>query len=225
MTESLIALIENAAFYITADLPGTCDPNRQIVYLDEVQKIIRQHEADSSKNDENKNLGESLVRESVETETPIQCKWHGTSWHGGCPGCEAADPSTPVNRTLIRYCPECGNIGEVDREQHYNCCPDGNAAAYIHRKIAEQAKRGFGSEIPVAGRYEGNGTRGRKLYVMPCCLCGKIPDRQQTQPHGWNFYYECRGGNETFHRLRSSLCVTPEKAIDSWNAMNAPKRE
>lgn len=44
---------------------------------------------------------------------------------------------------LVRYCPECSRIGDVDYTKHRDCCPDGIRATQIPRMIAEQAKRGF----------------------------------------------------------------------------------
>lgn len=34
------------------------------------------------------------------TYTLNDCKWHGKNWHAGCPACEGAEVSNPVNRTL-----------------------------------------------------------------------------------------------------------------------------
>ena len=48
---------------------------------------------------------------------------------------------------LVRYCYECGTIGEIDREKHINCCPDGNRAQYVRREVAEQAREGFLASI------------------------------------------------------------------------------
>lgn len=42
----------------------------------------------------------------------------------------------------VRYCRECGSIGEVP-EGKRDCCPDGNHAVYLHPDIAEQARAGF----------------------------------------------------------------------------------
>lgn len=52
-----------------------------------------------------------------------------------------------MTQSLIRYCPECSTIGEIDLNKHYSCCPDGSKAIYVHPVVAEQAKRGFHSEI------------------------------------------------------------------------------
>lgn len=47
----------------------------------------------------------------------------------------------------VRYCYECGHIGEVDYTKHRDCCPDGNHARYVHPKIAEQAQCGTGAYV------------------------------------------------------------------------------
>lgn len=43
---------------------------------------------------------------------------------------------------LVRYCYECGSIGEVPAGAR-DCCPDGNHATRIHPEIAAQAHAGF----------------------------------------------------------------------------------
>ena len=47
----------------------------------------------------------------------------------------------------VRYCYECGHIGEVDYTKHRDCCPDGSHARYVHPKIAEQAQCGTGGYV------------------------------------------------------------------------------
>jgi hypothetical protein len=42
----------------------------------------------------------------------------------------------------VRYCRECGHIGEIPKRNR-SCCPDGNHAVYIHPDLAEQARKGF----------------------------------------------------------------------------------
>lgn len=42
------------------------------------------------------------------------------------------------NRRTVRYCPECGAIGDVSAS-NISCCPDGNRAARVPVEIAEQA--------------------------------------------------------------------------------------
>ena len=48
-----------------------------------------------------------------------------------------------LDKDLVRYCPECGHIGEVP-EGSLNCCPDGSNARYVTKRIASQACAGFG---------------------------------------------------------------------------------
>lgn len=43
---------------------------------------------------------------------------------------------------LVRYCPECGRIGEVT-EGFRDCCPDGSHHCYVPEAIAKQAHAGF----------------------------------------------------------------------------------
>lgn len=45
------------------------------------------------------------------------------------------------SRRLVRYCFECGHVGEVG-PNHVSCCPDGRSD-YVRPEIAEQAKAGF----------------------------------------------------------------------------------
>lgn len=42
----------------------------------------------------------------------------------------------------VRFCPECGSIGEVP-EGFRDCCPDGSHARYVHPVIADMAQGGF----------------------------------------------------------------------------------
>lgn len=55
----------------------------------------------------------------------------------------------PTPMEPVRYCPECGRIGEVG-PGYRDCCPDGNHARQVPRVIAEQARQGFLASIPAA---------------------------------------------------------------------------
>ncbi|WP_196482023.1 DUF551 domain-containing protein [Burkholderia stagnalis] len=44
--------------------------------------------------------------------------------------------------TLVRFCPECGSVGEVP-EGARDCCPDGSAARYVPQKFAETCRETF----------------------------------------------------------------------------------
>lgn len=59
----------------------------------------------------------------------------------------------------VRYCPDCGHIGEVE-PQHRDCCPDGSHARMIRPDIAQQARYGFyarlGSQVPIGTVWECN---------------------------------------------------------------------
>lgn len=49
--------------------------------------------------------------------------------------------------TKIRYCPECGHIGDVPPRK-INCCPDGlTAAVHVPPAVAVQARTGFMAAI------------------------------------------------------------------------------
>lgn len=50
--------------------------------------------------------------------------------------------AVPVPNGYVRYCRECGRIGDVP-DGYRDCCPDGNHAVYVHPGIAEQAQCGF----------------------------------------------------------------------------------
>ncbi len=70
---------------------------------------------------------------------------------------KAAEPSeaslarvVEPDEDAVRYCYECGRIGEVDHEQHIDCCPDGNHARYVHPVVAEQAQGGFHAMLAAA---------------------------------------------------------------------------
>lgn len=43
---------------------------------------------------------------------------------------------------VVRYCYECGYLGEIDSKRR-DCCPDGSHATYVHVEVAKQAKAGF----------------------------------------------------------------------------------
>lgn len=48
----------------------------------------------------------------------------------------------PAAQTLVRYCPECGHVGEVGKD-HHDCCPDGSAAFMVPEKYAQDLRAGF----------------------------------------------------------------------------------
>ena len=43
---------------------------------------------------------------------------------------------------LVRYCHECGSVGNP-RLGTINCCPDGGHATHVHPEVADQARLGF----------------------------------------------------------------------------------
>jgi hypothetical protein len=51
-----------------------------------------------------------------------------------------------LRRNYVRYCFECGHVGEVGKE-HRDCCPDGSHAVYVPQEVAEQARIGFRAQL------------------------------------------------------------------------------
>ena len=43
---------------------------------------------------------------------------------------------------MVRYCPECGHIGEVSKNFH-DCCPEGSSARVVPKKFAETCQKTF----------------------------------------------------------------------------------
>lgn len=43
---------------------------------------------------------------------------------------------------MVRYCPECGHIGEVS-ESFHDCCPEGSSARVVPKKFAETCHKTF----------------------------------------------------------------------------------
>ena len=50
---------------------------------------------------------------------------------------------------LVRYCHECGHIGEIEAP-HFDCCPDGKGR-YVHPETAKQARAGLKAAIKLDG--------------------------------------------------------------------------
>ncbi|ENC6657641.1 hypothetical protein ABKY47_002090 [Aeromonas hydrophila] len=48
---------------------------------------------------------------------------------------------------LVRYCIECGSVGEVPKLA-LPCCQDNNKAFYVPAELAEQARTGFKLTLP-----------------------------------------------------------------------------
>lgn len=51
---------------------------------------------------------------------------------------------------LVRYCPSCGSIGEVEA-RYRDCCPDGSDARHIPRSLAEKCRETFKFAISAVG--------------------------------------------------------------------------
>lgn len=56
--------------------------------------------------------------------------------------CAAPAAGTGQAEELVRYCPECGHIGDVGTE-HRDCCPDGSHARRVPKKFAEMCQATF----------------------------------------------------------------------------------
>jgi hypothetical protein len=54
----------------------------------------------------------------------------------------ATAQQSPAVSDTVRYCYECGRIGEVGSKAR-DCCPDGSHAIYVPRELAKQAQTGF----------------------------------------------------------------------------------
>lgn len=46
----------------------------------------------------------------------------------------------------VRFCPECGHLGDVPKSAR-DCCPDGSHAAYMPVKTAEKCRRLFVADL------------------------------------------------------------------------------
>lgn len=55
---------------------------------------------------------------------------------------EVADIAPGAPRRLVRYCFECGGVGEVPKVA-LPCCQDHRRAFYVPAELAEQARTGF----------------------------------------------------------------------------------
>lgn len=52
-------------------------------------------------------------------------------------------------QAVVRYCPECGHVGDVSKE-HRNCCPDGSSAFMVPEKYAQELRAGFKALLAAA---------------------------------------------------------------------------
>lgn len=65
-----------------------------------------------------------------------QCCWE--AWQSA----RAPQAVRALTEPVVRFCPECGSIGEVP-SSNINCCPDGSAARYVPQKFAEICQHTF----------------------------------------------------------------------------------
>jgi hypothetical protein len=54
--------------------------------------------------------------------------------------------NTDLRRRHVRYCFECGHVGEVPKTAR-DCCPDGSHAVYVPHEVAEQAQIGLKAQL------------------------------------------------------------------------------
>lgn len=114
--------------------------------------------------------------------------------------------ANPYNETLVRFCPECGSLGDVPAP-HLTCCPDGSHARLVPEKFAQLCHALFKDAIaqtaasvePVAWRTPkagiGNGYNyvedmvgeeerflkyWQPLYAAPVAAQPSAPDRNET---------------------------------------------
>lgn len=103
---------------------------------------------------------------------------------------KAVSPIAPAQQAeqepLVRFCPGCGSIGEVD-SKYRDCCLDGNKARRIPKDLAEHCSGLFDLAIgntaphqqsmqePVAWKHDCAAlcTNGVELWVDRCPHCGK----------------------------------------------------
>ncbi|UUC95448.1 hypothetical protein [Comamonas sp. C11] len=69
------------------------------------------------------------------------------AWHAGLD--EGRAQAGASQRAMVRYCPECGHVGEVGAG-HRDCCPDGSQAFMVPEKHAKGLRAGFLAQIAQA---------------------------------------------------------------------------
>jgi hypothetical protein len=75
----------------------------------------------------------------------LRIEWRDTESQARRVAEHAEDLLADTKRTgepLVRFCPECGGIGEVEPPAR-DCCPDGSAARYVPQKFAEACRATF----------------------------------------------------------------------------------
>jgi hypothetical protein len=95
---------------------------------------------------------------------------------------------------LVRYCPECGSVGEVGHG-FINCCPDGNRAVCVPEIVAKQAAAGFAPTPP------SNADSGVSELVKACELLMQQYDAETEFTMGGALT------NEPFLRIRAALAA------------------
>ena len=97
----------------------------------------------------------------------------------------AAIEAYKAQKDLIRFCPECGSLGEVPFSAR-DCCPDGSHAAHMPRKTAESCARLFRDLLaaaqPASARQQGEAVppKNKGKYhscEIPGCIVCLNPER------------------------------------------------
>jgi hypothetical protein len=92
----------------------------------------------------------------------LRIEWRDTESQARSVAYHAEELLADTKRTgepLVRFCPECGGIGEVEPPAR-DCCPDGSAARYVPQKFAEACRATFKLAIapaaPLGAHASGN---------------------------------------------------------------------
>lgn len=90
----------------------------------------------------------TALHKIAETDKPLEATsaqdWRGRAKKAA--GWAISNAEHELRRKYVRYCFECGHVGEVGKE-HRDCCPDGIHAVYVPQEVAEQARIGFRAQL------------------------------------------------------------------------------
>jgi hypothetical protein len=86
---------------------------------------------------------------------------------------------------MIRYCPECGHIGPIDNTRHIDCCPDGNQAVEVPKKVAQQASLAFipAQPKPLPPFDYPDFIEGKAVQLAACALLEPVLRLWESDPH------------------------------------------
>ncbi len=90
---------------------------------------------------------------------------------------EADEHNFQMNKhaDLVRYCPNCGSIGEVESKWR-DCCPDGNEARQIPKDLATKLQCHFNVLIKMIQDEEAQKSINSKHIVACVNACKGLPD-------------------------------------------------